>query len=256
METPPPAHSVDRVGRFCMKLARSLSLYGTPTPRLESSIEEVATIFGVKCQILATPTGVQAAFGSGVEQRTYLERVQPGQIHLAKLSETAAVHDQVLLGRMDLDQGSAELDRIAESHAPLSATVVVLSFSLTSAAASVFLGGGSPEILAAGLVGLTIGFLAIFLAGRGRVLGLFEFLAALSASATSTVLAYLVPGLAPHVPTLAGLIVLIPGLTLTIAMSELSRQHLVSGTARLMGQPCSSCSLAWESSWAANSVPS
>ncbi len=35
--------------------------------------------------------------------------------------------------------------------------------------------------------------------------------------------------------TLAGLIILIPGLTLTIAMSELAHHHLVSGTARLMG---------------------
>jgi uncharacterized membrane protein YjjB (DUF3815 family) len=33
--------------------------------------------------------------------------------------------------------------------------------------------------------------------------------------------------------TLAGLIVLMPGLTLTVAMTELSTQHLASGTARL-----------------------
>nr|MDQ6926082.1 threonine/serine exporter family protein [Candidatus Eremiobacteraeota bacterium] len=37
------------------------------------------------------------------------------------------------------------------------------------------------------------------------------------------------------VATLAGLIVLIPGLTLTAALSELASQHLASGTARLSG---------------------
>jgi uncharacterized membrane protein YjjP (DUF1212 family) len=235
MESHSHPHSVDCIGQFCMKLARALSQYGTPTPRLESAIEEVATHFAVKCQILATPTGIQAAFGEGNEQRTYLERVQPGQIHLAKLSETAGVHDQVLLGRMGPGDATTELDRIEKSHAPWSSAITVLSFSMTSVAASVFLGGGVPELLAAGIVGLIIGLLAILLSGKGRVQGLFEFLAALSASISSILLAYLIPGLAPHIPTLAGLIVLIPGLTLTIAMSELSRQHLVSGTARLMG---------------------
>jgi hypothetical protein len=37
------------------------------------------------------------------------------------------------------------------------------------------------------------------------------------------------------VATIAGLIVLIPGLTLTTAMSELATRHLASGTARLSG---------------------
>ena len=235
MDKSPSTHSVECIGQFCMKLARALSQYGTPTPRLETSIEEVAAHFGVKCQILATPTGIQSAFGEGTAQRTFLERVQPGQIHLAKLSETAGVHDQVLLGVMGPEEGTAELDRIEQSHAPWNRGVTVVSFAMTSVAASVFLGGGLPELLAAGIVGLLIGVLAILLAGKGRVQGLFEFLAALCASTTSMLLAALFPGLAPHIPTLAGLIVLIPGLTLTIAMSELSRQHLVSGTARLMG---------------------
>ena len=47
----------------------------------------------------------------------------------------------------------------------------------------------------------------------------------------------LAPGLhfAPFLVTLAGLIVLVPGLTLTTAMTELSVRHLASGSARLSG---------------------
>lgn len=235
MESSTSSRPAEDVGRFCMSLARALCMYGTPTPRLERSIEEVAAKLAIPCQILATPTGIQASFGEGADQRTYLERVQPGQIHLARLSETAAVHDQVMHGHLGPEEGTKELQRIAGSHPPWSGPVTALSFSLTSAAASVFLGGGILEIIAAGIVGLIIGLLAILLAGRRRVQGLFEFLAALSASSCSVLLAAMLPGLVPHLPTLAGLIVLIPGLTLTIAMSELSRQHLVSGTARLMG---------------------
>ena len=41
--------------------------------------------------------------------------------------------------------------------------------------------------------------------------------------------------MSPFIVTLSGIIVLIPGLTLTIAMNELAHRHLVSGTARLTG---------------------
>jgi uncharacterized membrane protein YjjB (DUF3815 family) len=42
------------------------------------------------------------------------------------------------------------------------------------------------------------------------------------------------PGLSPFVATMAGLIVLLPGFTLTVAMSELARGHLASGSTRLL----------------------
>ena len=39
----------------------------------------------------------------------------------------------------------------------------------------------------------------------------------------------------PGSPTPGGLITLVPGLTLTVAMTELARRHLAAGTARLSG---------------------
>lgn len=48
-------------------------------------------------------------------------------------------------------------------------------------------------------------------------------------------LAHLVGPVSVLVATLAGLIVLLPGLTLTTALSELANRHLAAGTARLSG---------------------
>jgi uncharacterized membrane protein YjjB (DUF3815 family) len=42
-------------------------------------------------------------------------------------------------------------------------------------------------------------------------------------------------GVSPTLSTIAGLIIVLPGFSLTIAMSELAARHLVSGTARLAG---------------------
>ena len=63
----------------------------------------------------------------------------------------------------------------------------------------------------------------------------FEPVASLMAAALAVVTAQFVSPLSIYVTTLAGLIVLVPGLTLTTAMTELATRDLVSGTARLMG---------------------
>jgi uncharacterized membrane protein YjjB (DUF3815 family) len=68
-------------------------------------------------------------------------------------------------------------------------------------------------------------------AGRRLLAPVAGFLAALLAGAVG---AALHPVSAP-VAILAGLIALVPGLTLTVATSELSSGHLVSGTSRMTG---------------------
>jgi uncharacterized membrane protein YjjB (DUF3815 family) len=66
------------------------------------------------------------------------------------------------------------------------------------------------------------------------VRGFFEPLAACIVSALVSALATQVP-LSTYIATLGGLIVLLPGLALSAAITEINSQHLVSGTARLTG---------------------
>src|SRR5262249_56884405 len=63
----------------------------------------------------------------------------------------------------------------------------------------------------------------------------FEFVAAGAASALAGSLTFVIGAYAVSNATLAGLIVLMPGLTLTIALIELSTRNLSSGTSRLSG---------------------
>ena len=64
---------------------------------------------------------------------------------------------------------------------------------------------------------------------------IFHLAAALTASLLAASIAAAGFPLSVYLATLAGVIVLIPGLMLTIAMMELSTDHLSSGTARFMG---------------------
>jgi uncharacterized membrane protein YjjB (DUF3815 family) len=87
----------------------------------------------------------------------------------------------------------------------------------------------------AGLVGLAVGLL-LLAAGRVPALArLFLPVAAATATALASLGASLVPGTSAHLVTLCALIVMVPGLSLTVAANELATGHLVSGTARMTG---------------------
>jgi uncharacterized membrane protein YjjB (DUF3815 family) len=85
------------------------------------------------------------------------------------------------------------------------------------------------------VIGLVIGLL-LLATQKYKALGrVFEPVAAFTASSLAVVFSFAFGPYAVSNATLAGLIVLVPGLTLTVALIELSTQHLSSGTARLNG---------------------
>jgi uncharacterized membrane protein YjjB (DUF3815 family) len=113
--------------------------------------------------------------------------------------------------------------------------MTVVAFGLASGAACRFLNGGLREIVVATFIGLVIGLLALVAAHAPRFGRIFEPVASFVASLVAGALAAGVLPFSVFTATLAGLIVLLPGLTLTTAMTELATRHLVSGTARLSG---------------------
>jgi uncharacterized membrane protein YjjP (DUF1212 family) len=241
MATPPqkPADesiigSRDAVG-FVLRLGRALHVYGIPAHRLEEVMEKSAERLGLHGQFFSTPTAIFASFGRQEEQRTFLMRVTPGEVNLGKIAELDDVTTGVLRGALDPAEGSKQIDRILAEPHHYGASLTTIAFSLASAAASRFLGGGVKEIAASALIGLVIGLLSL-LVGKYQSFGkVFEFMAAGAASALAGSLTFVFGAYAVSNATLAGLIVLMPGLTLTIALIELSTRNLSSGTSRLSG---------------------
>ncbi|NUO78572.1 threonine/serine exporter family protein [candidate division KSB1 bacterium] len=218
---------------FVLRLGRALHQYGYPAHRVEAVMERAAQQFELQGQFFTTPTSIFAAFGALEEQRTYLMRVEPGESDLGKLAALDEVTSQVLRGKISPARGAQRIDEILAAPSLYSWPLTIAAFGLASAAASRFLGGGEREILVAGLLGLMIGVLAL-LTSKWQALGrVFELVAAFAVSSCATIIATQFGSRSIANDILAGLIVLMPGLTLTTAMNELSTRHLVSGTARL-----------------------
>lgn len=225
---PDPSHWV-------MRLGRALHAAGSPSHRVEEGMELAARRLGIRGQYFSTPTALFASFGSGEAQRTFLERVAPADVDLERLSDLdellAALADRLI----DLPEASRRLDRLAEAPARYGALAMTLAFGLVSAAAAYFFRGGWPEIAAAGALGLAIGLLSRLAARGPATARVFEPVAATLAAAATTAVAAAYGGLSVFVVVLAGLIVLIPGFTLTVSMTELATRHLVAGSARFAG---------------------
>ena len=220
---------------FLVRLARALHAYGTPSHRLEEALELMSADLDIEAQYLVTPTSIVASIGPERAQETYLVRIDPGETNLEKLAALNEVMQRVEGGELDVRQGLAEVMEI-ESGAPrYRSPLTALAYATTSGTAAVFFGGGWREVVLSFVLGGVLGLLAIFAIERPRLAALYPALASLIAAATASSMATVVEPVSPFIVTLSGIIVLIPGLTLTIAMNELAHRHLVSGTARLTG---------------------
>jgi uncharacterized membrane protein YjjP (DUF1212 family) len=221
---------------FVLRLGQALHSAGYPAPALEGALVKVSARLGLVGQFFSTPTSLFAAFGAAERQRTYLTRVEPGDVNLGKLTSLDQTARGVMNGSIAPGEGSARVDAIVLAPAlfrPLARTV---AFGLASASACRLFGGGWQEMGVVAFAGVAIGLMALVMPrlfpGSMR---LFELVAACLAAA----LANAAPVLGLHVSaplaTLAGVVVLLPGFSLTIAMAELAARHLASGTARLAG---------------------
>ena len=217
-----------------LRLARALHAYGYSAPRLEDILGATAERLGLAgYRFFSMPTQIMAAFGPEERQRTHLLRVEPGEVNLGKLASLEEVSIDVAQGRASLEEGMARIERIVAAPSPYGPGLVTLAHGILSGAVCQFLGGGWREIVVATVLGLGLGLLAIYAANHARVGRVFESLAAFLLSTAAIGLARLVGPMSVFVATLAGLIVLLPGLLLTTAITELATRHLASGTLRM-----------------------
>jgi len=176
-----------------------------------------------------------ASFGPQDDQRTFMIRVEPGESDLGKLAGVDQVIRDVLNRQLTPVEGSARIDAIEAAPPRYHPLLQTFAFGLASGSAARFLGGGWREVVASAAIGLVIGTLALVAQRRQAWARVFELVAAFAASVLATGIADLGFPVSVFLVTLAGVIVLIPGWTLTTAMTELSTRHLASGTARFMG---------------------
>lgn len=226
---------------FVVELARRLHEYGTAAPRLEDAVNHVAARLELDCNILSTPTSIVMSFSDrrrpgSLADVTQVVRLSPGEVNLERLCEVDEIADQVIDGVVDLVEGRRRLRDIgARPTVWTSELPTMLAYGAASACVAIILRTAWPAVATAGLIGLVTGAIALGAARRPNIAAAFEAICALLATLIATVVAVYVAPIDVRAVVIASLIVLLPGLSLTTAVRELSSQHLISGTARMAG---------------------
>jgi uncharacterized membrane protein YjjP (DUF1212 family) len=220
----------ERRRRLLWRLARTLQRFGVPAHRLEQALDVLSRRLGVQAEFVVTPTFIIGALDSEAS----VTRVHNEGTDLKRLTELHRLLRDVLTGALTVEGAERGLDAIEADEPGWSAWWAAFSYSLLAGCAAVLLEGGWTEVLVAVGLGAIQGLLQRLARGRAAVEILLPIGVGFAASFVSTATLSLVP-LQPLIPTLAVLIPLLPGLTLTLAVSELAHQHLISGGARMAG---------------------
>jgi len=220
---------------FVLRLGRAVHTCGYAAHRVEEIMGQAASRLGLEGQFFTTPTSIFAAFGPDDRQRTYLLRVEPGEVHLERLNRLDAVLAGVRDGRLAPDEGLARIERIVHSEPRYGALLTTIAYGLASAASARILGADLRGIGVATTIGVVVALLGQNAARHPALGRVLVPLAAFAAAFLAAIAARMIGPFSIPLATLAGIIVLLPGFTLTVAMTEVSTHHLVSGTARLTG---------------------
>ncbi len=220
---------------FLIALGRALHENGIPAHRLEDTLGVAASRLGLRAEFFSTPTSLISAFGEPGGQQTSLSRVTPGELRLDRIVALDDVVEALWRNELTVEAAHARLREVAATSSPYGPALTVAALAIASGAAARFFGAGLAEVIASAGAGLVIGVLGVAAQRSVTVGRVYEFAAAMTATLLAVVAGALWPSLAVAPVVVSSIIVLLPGLTLTVALNELATGHLVSGTARLTG---------------------
>lgn len=225
---------------FLLELAKHLHTSGTSVNRLEDALTRIADKLHLQVNIWSNPTGIMISINDQIlgdpHTITRVLRLQPGETNLGRLANADAIAEKVIAGELDIQQGLAQLqDFNAKAEQGISIKPVICYGIASAMVLSLFPRTGWADLLTACVLGTMIGVLVQFGAKSPRLYNAHEAIAAFVATMLASAFAAYVAPLSLQSVIISALIILMPGLMLTLAVNELAEQHLTSGSARFAG---------------------
>lgn len=226
----------DEACRFVIQLGTAAHGYGVASFRLESYLSRVTQALGLRGEFMATPAYINFILWrhGETQQHDHFARMSAPGFDMAKLAQVAELVNEVEARALSLREGEASLDRIDKQPPPYGRSLVALGYVLCGAGSAVLLSAAWRDVFLAGALSVVV-YAIVLLAGRSTwVAHSLELSAAWVASVLANAIAIRMPGSDPFVVTLCAVVVLIPGLQLTMGLAELSAKQLISGMSRFI----------------------
>jgi uncharacterized membrane protein YjjP (DUF1212 family) len=222
--------------RFIVKLGRALHECGSTSERIEKHLNNVTRMLGLHGSFLVSPTTFTCAFWEEdeLDQFVHIERVEPAGYNLGRLWEIDRLVENIELKNVNFNDALEELKKVNESPPHYSLPIDSASWLLTGGCFASLLSANPFDALVAALVSVLI-FLIVRQTSTSfswrpvaTIVG-----AMFSGFIASGVAAAGLP-INPPLVVLSSIIIFIPGLALTVSLTEISAGHLISGSSRLV----------------------
>jgi len=167
--------------------------------------------------------------GAVPDQQVYGLRVYPRPVDLYAISRLDDIADSIAQGRLEPRRALRELDELARDPARRRPDwAIVAASALVGAGVAIIRDGGWRESVGAAAVGLFVGLLRIAIKDE-RSAALLTPLGAFVAGFLASALADAGFRISVVDVTIAGLVMMLPGMTMVVGMRELATGHLQSG---------------------------
>lgn len=218
---------------FLATLGRELHRAGIATDAIEATLSDVASAIGLDVEVFALPTYITIAVGPEWRQHTVMMRLEPGRVSLRKIAVLNEIYDDLRSDRIDIMQATALVTEVDSRWPRLPSWVEIPALALIALGVAMILGGGTRELVVSMTIGICTGALST-LTGKSAVMArLFPVAAAFTAALIVAAFTVVLGPTNIYISIIAGIVILLPGYSLTLALHELANDFLVAGVARL-----------------------
>ena len=222
--------------RFIVKLGRALHDCGSTSERIERHLTSVTTMLGLNGSFLVSPTTFTCAFWEEdeLDQFVHIERVEPADYNLGRLWEIDHLVENMELGKTNFADGLDALQGLNEAPPNYSLPVDTASWFLTGGCFAMLLSGNPWNAVAAPFISVLIFLIVRQTSRHPSWKQVATIIGAMAAGLLASGVAAAGLPINPALVVLSSIIIFIPGLALTVSLTEISAGHLISGCSRLV----------------------
>ena len=222
--------------QFITQLVTQAHQYGSSLVRLHDFMSRLPQLFGFYGVMLsASPFLFFEFWRSGDPDPSRVIVRQPaGSFDLARLSAVGVLVNEMADGKVPFADGTARLKEIDSQPPPYRGRIVATGYALCGAGFAVLLSAGWRDVALAALLSLVVYAITVTADRSQWLANRLNFTAALVASLLASLLAVVFPGSNAFVVALCAIVVLVPGLALTLGTAELASKLTIPGINRLV----------------------
>lgn len=223
---------------FVIKLGTAVHGYGPSAARLESYLNRVTDILGYNGVFRSTPSEIIFAFSKRDQlwQRTHIAPVPVGGYNMAKLAYVGELVEELVSGKRSLVEASDRLDEIDAMPSPWGVLTYALSFVLVGVGFAGSIQGNLWDVVISGILSLAV-YIIVVISDKvgGRFADALPFVSAYFAGICAAGIKVFLPEINHTLVTLSAIVILIPGFMVSAGIIEIVENHVVAGSARLVG---------------------